>query len=189
MSKTTQVLSALVLVLIGGAAGFAFYHYAPDLGGEPPTAVAPATGPSLRLPDFSLPGLDEQPRSVSEWRGQSLLINFWATWCAPCRREIPLLNKLQNRYADRGVQVIGIAVDFMPEVQDYANNTPFDYPILVGQEEAMDLAASMGIEFIGLPFSVFTNSQGDIVKVHVGELKPGDAETTWAQSGVFGGGL
>ena len=81
-----------------------------------------------RLPEFSLQGRDGKPVSISAWAGKSLVINFWATWCAPCRREIPLLESLQHAWADRGVAVIGIAVDQRDQVLAYADELKIVYP-------------------------------------------------------------
>ena len=92
------------------------------------------------LMDFELIDLQESMRSSSEWDGSAKLINFWATWCAPCRREIPLLNQTQNGFTDKSIQIIGIAVDDFSEVVSYSETTDFDYPILIGEQEAIAIA-------------------------------------------------
>ncbi|MDP7297085.1 MAG: TlpA disulfide reductase family protein, partial [Gammaproteobacteria bacterium] len=76
-----------------------------------PSSVEPPLSVVETLPDFTLPDLNDQPRSVTEWSGRSLIINFWATWCAPCRREMPLLQSLQDEHDEDSLQVIGVAMD------------------------------------------------------------------------------
>lgn len=119
---------------------------------------------------FQLKDVTGELRQSSEWDGKARLINFWATWCAPCRREIPLLIATQDKYAADNVQIIGIAVDFPDEVAAYAEEAEFNYPILVGQEDAMAVAESSGVDFIGLPFTMVVSPDGDLIKTHIGEI-------------------
>ena len=120
--------------------------------------------------EFVLPHLDGSERRLSEWDGDSRLVNFWATWCAPCRREIPLLKQLQTEKPEKGLQVIGIAVDFMEDVRAYAEDAQFNYPVLVGQEDAIKVAEASGVEFIGLPFTMIISPDGTLVATHMGEI-------------------
>jgi thiol-disulfide isomerase/thioredoxin len=135
----------------------------PDEGWPHP--VIPA-----RLPAFSLSDLTGQPTPVMRWSGKSLVINFWATWCAPCRREIPLLQTLASEWAGRDVTVIGIAVDYRDKVQDFAREFKIDYPLLIGEQDALDVAAKFGMDSPAFPFSVFTDRRGEVVALFVGEL-------------------
>jgi thiol-disulfide isomerase/thioredoxin len=120
--------------------------------------------------DFELTHLDGSKRRLSDWDGEARLINFWATWCAPCRREIPLLKKLQAAKPEKQIQVIGVAVDFMDEVRSYAEEADFNYPILVGEADAMAAAELSGMDFIGLPFTMIIAGDGTLMGTHVGEL-------------------
>ena len=106
---------------------------------------------SNTLKEFDLVDLNGKIVNSSKWNNQFKLINFWATWCAPCRREIPLLNKTQNQYNEMSVQIIGIAVDVLEDVISYSQETAFNYPVLVGEEEAVAIAEDSNVEFIGLP--------------------------------------
>ncbi|MCH7854186.1 MAG: TlpA family protein disulfide reductase [Proteobacteria bacterium] len=119
---------------------------------------------------FELKDVTGKLRQSSEWDGKGRLINFWATWCAPCRREIPLLIATQDKFAADNLQIIGIAVDFPDEVAAYAEEAEFNYPILVGQEDAMAVAELSGIDFIGLPFTMVVSPDGDLIKTHIGEI-------------------
>jgi thiol-disulfide isomerase/thioredoxin len=121
-------------------------------------------------PSFSLPDLSGTKRDLSEWDGKNRILNFWATWCAPCRREIPLLKAFQDEQGANGFQVIGIAVDFPEPVANYAESAEFNYPVLVGEQEAMAVAESSGVEFIGLPFTMFVASDGEFLSAYIGEL-------------------
>ena len=123
------------------------------------------------LGEFELIDLNNVMTSSSKWNGQYKLINFWATWCAPCRREIPLLNNTQKEYQDMSVQIIGIAVDVLDDVIAYSEETPFEYPVLVGEEEAIAIAENANIEFIGLPFTMLVDDRNEIIKTHLGEIK------------------
>jgi thiol-disulfide isomerase/thioredoxin len=109
-------------------------------------------------------------RYSSEWDGTAKLLNFWATWCAPCRREIPLLKKTQDEHAAANLQIIGIAVDFDEEVVAYAEEAQFNYPVLIGQENAMAVAEASGVDFIGLPFTMVVSADGQLIKTHIGEI-------------------
>jgi thiol-disulfide isomerase/thioredoxin len=124
----------------------------------------------LRLPDFSLQDLAGKPTPISAWSGKSLVINFWATWCAPCRREIPLLESISADWAARGLKVIGIAVDYRDKVQDFAGQFKIGYPLLVGEQDALDVAAKFGMDAPAFPFTVFTDRRGEVVALFVGEL-------------------
>ncbi len=120
--------------------------------------------------DFELTDMEGVVRSSSEWDGKPKLLNFWATWCAPCRREIPLLKETQDTQGD-SLQVIGIAVDFMEDVVAYAEDAQFNFPVLVGEADAMAVAESSGVPFIGLPFTMIVSSDGELIDTHVGEIE------------------
>jgi thiol-disulfide isomerase/thioredoxin len=157
---------AIALLMIAIAAG----GYLLQIYLQPPEGP-PAAGPVAdgKL-DFTLDDLQGKPRQLSEWRGQALLVNFWATWCAPCRREIPLLKKTQARQAENRLQIIGVAVDFRDQVEAYAKEAEFNYPILIGQEDAMAAAEASGIEFLGMPFTLVVAADGTMIKAHIGEI-------------------
>jgi thiol-disulfide isomerase/thioredoxin len=123
-----------------------------------------------RLPTFSLSDLQGKSTPIASWSGKSLVINFWATWCAPCRREIPLLEGLSGQWGSRGVQVVGIAVDHREAVTDYVRQLKIEYPILIGEQDALDVASSLGFDAPVFPFTVFTDRRGELVALYVGEL-------------------
>src|SRR5688572_10024091 len=112
------------------------------------------------------PAGDQQ--SIQSWPGKPLLINFWATWCAPCLREIPMLKELQTSRPD--LQVVGIAIDKQDLVAKFAGDIQFNYPILIGQNEAWAAAGALGVSTYALPVTMATDGGGTILAVHTGEL-------------------
>jgi thiol-disulfide isomerase/thioredoxin len=177
MARGLRLLSLLLVCIVAGYfAGQAFWR-GPQPGG---TATAPppetaATADVTRLPDFHLKDLASgQQRPISDWRGQGLVLNFWATWCAPCRKEMPLLEQLHQERGDRGPAVVGIAIDREEQVRTFVGETGVSYPILVGQEDAMAAAESFGPAFVGLPLTVVAAPGGDILAIHMGEIHPED---------------
>ena len=135
---------------------------------------APASVLHRHRPDFTLPDLDGRPRRPDEWDGKVLVVNFWATWCAPCRQEIPLLIDVERRRP--GVRVIGIAVDRAEAVRPFVEELGIGYPILLD-----DLGGSTmrryGNRVGALPFTVITGRDGVVAYVRLGELDA--AELDW----------
>ena len=166
MSRVTLIFAAALLALMSGAL---FYAARIPVEKAPPVQE-PEPTEALARPAFSLPDLDGTVRNLDEWSGKHRILNFWATWCAPCRREIPLLKAFQDAHGDAGFQVLGIAVDYAEDVAAYAEEAAFNYPIVTGQQDAMAVAASSGIDFIGMPFTMFVTRDGDYVGAYLGEL-------------------
>jgi len=158
------------VALLALMAGALFYAARIPVQVEAPPPPQPAKLEVTAHPAFSLPDLEGTSRDFAEWDGKHRLLNFWATWCAPCRREIPLLKAFQDQHGDAGFQVLGIAVDFPEQVTSYAEQAEFNYPILVGQQDAMAVAESSGIEFIGMPFTMFVADDGEYIGAYIGEL-------------------
>ena len=185
MSSRPLKLAYLGFTLLGVAVLGAFVYDRTRSAPKPPPHAAatestkPATIPVHR-PDFVLQDLDGRSRSISEWDGKALVINFWATWCAPCRREIPLLNRIAHDYADKGVAVVGIAVDFADDVKAFSKDFPIRYPLLIGEENGLEAARAFGVQTMAFPFTAFTDSQGRMLAVHMGELHDGQAQAILA---------
>ena len=156
--------------LIALMAGALFYAARIPVQVAAPPVPQPAQLEAVTHPVFTLPDLEGIEREFAEWDGKHRLLNFWATWCAPCRREIPLLKEFQAHHGEAGFQILGIAVDYPEQVTPYAAEAEFNYPILIGQQDAMAVAESSGIEFIGMPFTMFVTRDGEYVGAYIGEL-------------------
>ena len=182
-SRALPVVAAVVALIAGFTAYSLLWRDAPS-GSKPlesasissaPTASAPIKLAD-RIPVFTLADTMNRPRRLQDWPDRALIVNFWATWCAPCRREIPLLKQIQQEHGAEGFQVIGIAVDFRDQVLAYARQMQIDYPVLIGEQDALDAAAAFGVDAIGFPFTVFSDRQGRIIAAHVGELTAPQAD-------------
>lgn len=158
------------VALIALMSGALFYAARIPVETQAPPPPHPSQLEMVTHPAFVLPDMEGVDREFAEWDGKHRLLNFWATWCAPCRREIPILKTFQDEHGDAGFQVLGIAVDYPEQVTRYAEQARFNYPILVGQQDAMAVAESSGIEFIGMPFTMFVARDGEYVGAYIGEL-------------------
>jgi thiol-disulfide isomerase/thioredoxin len=119
----------------------------------------------------SLPDLSGRIRHLSEWRGQVVLCNFWATWCAPCRKEIPMLISLRDEFSSVGFEVVGIAVDNAAKVLEFARTYRVSYPILVAEATGIDLMRTLGNTAGGLPFTVLLDRKSMIRSRKLGILR------------------
>ena len=186
-SSPAGALTVAGVLIVCAALGFLFHRLtspqATDLrpigGGTTPTgAQTPAPPPSApvpeKLPELSLLDTNGKPHHLSEWSGQPLIVNFWATWCEPCRREIPLLKGLRLEKSRNRPEIVGIAVDHLDSVRKYVEDMHIDYPVLVGEQGGLEAAAAFGAEPV-LPFTAFSDSRGDIVSLKFGELHPDEA--------------
>ncbi|AUB79255.1 MULTISPECIES: TlpA family protein disulfide reductase [Spiribacter] len=128
-------------------------------------------------PAFSLEMLDDGPRSIEEWDGEVIVLNFWATWCAPCREEIPLFSRLDQAFSARGVQFLGVAIDDPEAIRGFLANVEMGYPSFYGMESAIDVAADYGNPRGTLPYTVVIDRDGTIVErfsgqIHEPDLRP-----------------
>ena len=181
-------LPLIVLLLVAaGAAGFGVYQWLAPTSGPAPTNGTPVaqavTAPRPMSPEEALntkfEGLnDSGSHALNDWHGKVVLVNYWATWCAPCREEIPLLVKLQAQYAAQGLQVVGIATDetSTKDVKDYLTKMVVNYPMLMGDENVDRMVAGFGGNLIGLPFSLLLDRDGHVIKLSAGQLDPKDTD-------------
>lgn len=128
-------------------------------------------------PDFSLPDVNGELRHVGEWDGKVVVLNFWATWCRPCLTEIPAFIKLQEKYNDRGLQFVGIALhDSADEISPYIDKAGMNYPSLLGMDAVKEVAKSLGNRFIVLPYTVIIDRDRRIYFIRSGPIKHEEAD-------------
>ena len=129
------------------------------------------------LRNASFVDLQGKSRNLSEWQGKVVLANFWATWCAPCLEEIPLLISTRKSRASQGFEIVGIAVDQVSKVHEFAAKMQIDYPILLADAQALDLIRDLGNRSGGLPFSAFLDRTGAVVRTKLGILRPPELDS------------
>ncbi|MES2565109.1 MAG: TlpA disulfide reductase family protein [Pseudomonadota bacterium] len=161
----------IAVAVLAAALGYGYnvWRTAP----EPPAA---ATSGLSALMASCLPDLEQRAQSIAQWQGKVIVVNFWATWCAPCREEIPLFVKLQTKYGNRGLQFVGIAIDNLTQVKPYAAELGMNFPVLIGGVDAIELARQLGNKAGVLPFTVILNREGKIVATEVGAMKEAKLE-------------
>ena len=129
------------------------------------TVRGPTAKQHSLAPDFSLPQLNGQSLQLSAYRGKVVLLDFWATWCTPCREEIPHLVELQNKHRDQGLQIIGISMDDSPEpVREFYQHFQMNYPVVMGNAEIGELYGGV----LGLPIAFVIGRDGRISAKHIG---------------------
>ena len=177
------------LVFASGYLGYRLYYYQQESTARSSAATAGAGAQSareaqvlgIRRPDFTLPDLDGRQRSITEWDGKVVALNFWATWCPPCLKEVPEFVSLQEKYRAQGLQFIGIALQKPEEVREFVAEHEVNYPILAGELEVIKLAEAYGNSIGALPYTVIIDRNG-----HISHVKPGILPTEEAESIITG---
>jgi thiol-disulfide isomerase/thioredoxin len=193
-SESKSIALAVALIAAAGAGGFVAYRMTamhgstltpmqyPGTVRSKPAAVesddsTPREAKKIpdHLPDVDMPDTQGVSHKLSEWKGRPLMVNFWATWCDPCRREIPLLKRLRQQRSAESLEIVGIAVDFQDAVVDYTHKIGIDYPVLIGEKDGISAIDAFGMDAV-FPFTVFADKQGRIFTVKVGELHQDEAD-------------
>lgn len=168
LKKGLELLVSIVLMALIGYAIFSLFLSPADNHGE-----SQGDGGQYATDAFFAASLqDEQnvTQALSQYKGKIIVLNFWATWCPPCREEMPELSALHVAFKAKNVTVLGIAIDEMDLVQEFSASSPVQYPLLVAEEEGMAIASQLGNDRGVLPYTVIINAQGDVVKTYVGRI-------------------
>lgn len=169
MKISSYFLIAVGGAVIGAATGFAFRALDSAQPPENPSPVKVVEEVN-EIPAFAYPDLDGRQRDSSEFADKVVVLNFWATWCPPCRKETPAFIELQKTFAD-AVQFVGIAIDDAEPVREFADSFGMNYPVLLGDIEAVAMARRLGNRYEGLPFTVVARRDGRVVLRHAGGLE------------------
>ena len=170
-----RFLLIAVIALIAGSAGYLFSRkqHAPSAS-QPPTASAQSSVNTLMDTQFATS--TGQWQKLAAWKGKVLVVNYWATWCPPCREEMPMFSALHEKYQANGVQFVGIGIDSVDKIREYQMSEKTAYPLLVGTLDAMRNSQSLGNTAQALPFTVLINRQGQLDTVKLGKITEAELE-------------
>jgi thiol-disulfide isomerase/thioredoxin len=163
MKRADRIALLMLAAVSALAAGFWLHPWnrgAPD----------PDAGSVARLMAASLPDMEGKSQALAQWRGKVMVVNFWATWCSPCLEEIPEFVRMQEKLGNQGLQFVGIAIDNPEKVVEFAAKFRMNYPILLGEMDAIELARAAGNESGGLPFTVIVDREGRLIGTELGGL-------------------
>lgn len=168
VSRGGAVAATAVVAALALAAGL-YFGIEQRAGSPDPAAVSALTRADL-------PDLAGNRASLERWRGKVVVVNFWASWCPPCREEIPGLVRIQHKFAANGLQVVGIAVDSAEKSRQAAGEMGISYPVLVAEVQIIDVTRRLGNRAGGLPFTVVLDREGRLVTTHLGLLSEAQLE-------------
>jgi len=135
------------------------------------------------LLSLSLEDASGKRQALRQWRGKLMVVNFWATWCPPCLKEIPGFSRLQRKLSERGVQFVGIGIDSPDKIREFAGNAPVSYPLLIGAADTLGVARKLGNRSDGLPYTVVLDRKGGLLATRLGEWNEADLEAFLAKTG------
>ena len=173
-----NTLIFIIAMILAAGSGYSVHKYV----NQKQASNNPAIG--IQRPEFAAVDLDGRLRNINEWDGQLIFLNFWATWCPPCKKEIPAFIELQKAYGDQGFQIISIAVDEEQAVREYAEEMGMNYPIMAVQGEGVGLAKRYGNGVGILPYTVIINRDGEISNTITGELSKKRAKELLEARGI-----
>ncbi len=143
-----------------------------------PAVAAPTPPAPTAVLDWSFVDVEGKPQSLSQWQGRLVVLNFWATWCPPCLKEIPAFVDLQHRLGPRGVQFVGIALDQVEAVKPFLTEHGLNYPVVLGDQDVARFMTTLGNEIGALPYSVVVSRDGKVLTSHQGEWQADEATKT-----------
>ena len=174
---------ALIGVSAGLAAAWVGYRAFDVLFPRTPPALTAESGAPVDPTTIRFDTLAGEQRAITDWTAPYLVVNFWGTWCAPCMREIPVFMRLQQQLQDRGVQFLGVAVDDAEAVREYVAKVAINYPVLLGEQQALLLNRQMGNDNGSLPYTVVLNADRELIHRQLGEWHEADVEQWLSELG------
>ncbi|HSD61841.1 MAG TPA: TlpA disulfide reductase family protein [Burkholderiales bacterium] len=177
-----------LILVAAAAAGVAAFLLSRSLDGErkpaPPAAPTQAVKPAEAIPDkggqallaATFPDLEGREQPLSQWKGKVLVVNFWATWCEPCKKEIPEFVKIQAKYSEKGVRFVGVALDEREKVQAMSLDLGINYPVLIAPLSAIGVSREAGNDKAALPFTAILDRSGRVVSSKLGGLNEAKLE-------------
>ncbi|THF61917.1 TlpA family protein disulfide reductase [Pseudothauera nasutitermitis] len=175
MKRSTQFLLIGIVAAAAATAGYL-------TRGTPPAPAAAAQDIEIAqeaggaLLALTLPDLDGTPQALAQWQGKVLVLNFWATWCPPCRKEIPDFSAVSARMSGEPVQFVGLSIDSAEKVRAFQDEFQVPYPLLIGGNDTLQLTTALGNPSQGLPFTVLVGRDGRIAQIKLGTLKEDELE-------------
>ena len=172
------ILFAFVIA-VAGFAGFGLQQYLQKGDRELPPIMPKAANSKVigqQRPAFAMEDIEGKLRNIEEWNGKVVLVNFWATWCPPCKKEMPAFIELQEQYGEQGFQVIGIALDDADSVTDFADTLGVNYPLMAAEYDGIELSRLYGNHIGALPFTAFVDRNGKVSYTKTGEMSKQQVE-------------
>ncbi len=166
-----KILSNVGYLALMLCLGFGIYYYLLSPNAALKKLIADKNSPSSQtLFESKLPNENGVNQDLSQFKGKIIVLNFWATWCPPCREEIPELAELYAEYKNKNVVVLGIAVDTLLAVREFKKAMPISYPVLVSEDEGSILNTQLGNNQEVLPYTVIINANGKVLASHFGRI-------------------
>ena len=161
-NKINSIFIGLLLIASIGF-GFRYYFQGPhsEHGGNQATAALFAA---------TFPNENGQPQNLKQYAGKTVVLNFWATWCEPCREEMPELSSLHEEYKNKNLVVLGVAVDDVAAISDFVKETKVSYPLFAAETQGMDIAAGLGNDKSALPYTVIIKADGSVAETYFGRI-------------------
>ena len=162
VSKFNNIFIGLLLL---ASIGFGFRFYLQDANSE--HGANQATAPLFAA---TFPNEKGQPQQLKQYAGKTVVLNFWATWCEPCREEMPELSQLHDAYKDKNLVVLGVAVDDVAAISEFSKETKVSYPLFAADVQGMDFATGLGNDKSALPYTVIIKADGSVAKTYFGRI-------------------
>lgn len=169
----------ITVFVVVAAAIFGYFAWRQLEKAATPETAIPAAG-LARLQATALPDTSGRSMPLAAWKGKVLVVNFWATWCPPCRKEMPAFSRISDKFSAKGVQFVGIGIDSPSAIKEFALQTPVSYPLLIGGSEGLELARQLGNATAALPYTLVVSRDGRAVLARLGMIEEGELEAVLA---------